>query len=651
MQWNKAQQEAICFQNGPCLTLAGPGSGKTAVITQRTYHLIHQWKVDPFHILVVTFTRAAAREMRERFLRLEGQESTRVTFGTFHAVFFTILKHAYGYSADNILREDEKLALMKQLIRRFHVDYEDEAECISLLLAEISSVKNSHIDIAHYYSANVGEQVFRDIYRAYQKELSRSRRIDFDDMLVYTYELLAQRKDILSQWQEKYQYILVDEFQDINSIQYEIVKMLAAPRNNLFIVGDDDQSIYRFRQARPEIMLNFTRDYPKASQILLDVNYRCDANIVAAASRVIAHNQNRFPKDIRAERGAQAAVVRKVYKNQREENLGLLQALQTYFAAGGQPGDVAVLFRTNTQPRLLMQQLMEYNIPFQTRDRLPNIYDHWIMKDLEAYIRIAGGSNARSDFLQIMNRPNRYIGRDSLEEETVAFDVWADYYNKLEQEWIARRIDKLNYDCNMLARMNPFSAVNYIRRGIGYEEYLTEYAKKRNINPEDLLDVLEQLTELSKGFESFRDWERHRTEYREELRAAAEAQRQKKEGVVLSTLHSSKGLEFDIVFLIDVNEGVMPYKKALLQAELEEERRMFYVGMTRAKKQLYLFSVEQIGNHGVEPSRFLKEMEDQPFISSKYASSSHSSKRSAAASCSSSETMFSREGLPSSSSK
>lgn len=651
MQWNKAQQEAICFHNGPCLTLAGPGSGKTAVITQRTYHLIHQWKVEPFHILVVTFTRAAAREMRERFLRLEGQESTRVTFGTFHAVFFTILKHAYGYSADNILREDEKLALMKQLIRRFHVDYEDEAECISLLLAEISSVKNSHIDIAHYYSANVGEQVFRDIYRAYQKELSRSRRIDFDDMLVYTYELFAQRKDILSQWQEKYQYILVDEFQDINSIQYEIVKMLAAPRDNLFIVGDDDQSIYRFRQARPEIMLNFVRDYPKASQILLDINYRCDANIVAAAGRVIAHNQNRFPKDIRAERGAQAAVVRKVYKNQREENLGLLQALQAYFASGGQPGDVAVLFRTNTQPRLLMQQLMEYNIPFQTRDRLPNIYDHWIMKDLEAYIRIAGGSNARSDFLQIMNRPNRYIGRDSLEEETVAFDVWADYYNKMEQEWIARRIDKLNYDCNMLARMNPFSAVNYIRRGIGYEEYLTEYAKKRNINPEDLLDVLEQLTELSKGFESFRDWERHRTEYREELRAAAEAQRQKKEGVVLSTLHSSKGLEFDIVFLIDVNEGVMPYKKALLQAELEEERRMFYVGMTRAKKQLYLFSVEQIGNHGVEPSRFLKEMEDQPFISSKYASSSHSSKRSAAASCSSSETMFSRDGLPSSSSK
>lgn len=610
MQWNKAQQEAISFLNGPCLTLAGPGSGKTAVITQRTYNLIHQWGVDPSHILVVTFTRLAAQEMRERFLCLEGQKSTRVTFGTFHAVFFMILKHAYGYTSDSILRQDEKLTLMKQLIRRFHVDYEDETECIAMLLAEISNVKNSHIDVEHYYSTNVGEQVFRDIYRAYQKELHRRRRIDFDDMLVYTYELFAERKDILAQWQDKYQYILVDEFQDINGIQYEIVKMLAAPRNNLFIVGDDDQSIYRFRQARPEIMLNFGRDYPGAARIVLDVNYRCDANIVAAAGRVIAHNHNRFPKDIRADHQAEAAVVCKVYKNQREENLGLIQALKTYLASGGQPGDVAVLFRTNTQPRLLMQQLMEYNIPFQTRDQIPNIYDHWIMKDLEAYIRIAGGSNARSDFLQIMNRPNRYIGRDSLEEETVAFDVWADYYSKIEQEWIARRIDKLNHDCKMLARMNPFSAINYIRRGIGYEEYLTEYARKRNIHPEDLLDVLEQLTELAKGFENFHDWERHRLEYQESLRAAAEEQRQKKEGVVLSTLHSSKGLEYDIVFLIDVNEGVMPYKKAVLQTELEEERRMFYVGMTRAKKQLYLFSVEQMGNHGAEPSRFLKEMED-----------------------------------------
>lgn len=608
MQWNEAQLEAIRFQSGPCLTLAGPGSGKTAVITHRTHHLIHEGNVEPSHILVVTFTKAAAREMRERFLHLEGEESTRVTFGTFHAVFFTILRHAYGYTADNILREEEKLALVRQLIRRFHVDYEDEGECISMVLSEISAVKNSHIDVEHYYSGNFGEQVFRDMYRAYQDALRRNRRMDFDDMLVYTHELFSQRKDILALWQEKYRYILIDEFQDINGIQYEIVKMLASPRNNLFVVGDDDQSIYRFRQARPEIMLNFGKDYPDARQILLNVNYRCDGNIVEAAGRLIAHNTHRFSKDIRAERPCREAVVRKTYKNQREENLGLIAALQSYVQAGGSLSDVAVLFRTNTQPRLLMQQLMEYNIPFRTRDRIPNIYDHWIVKDLESYIRIARGSDARSDFLQIMNRPNRYIGRDSLPEATVAFDVWADYYDKLEQPWIARRIDKLYQDCKMLARMNPFSAINYIRKGIGYEEYITEYAGKRNMNREELLEILDQVTELAKGFSGFEEWERHKAKYLEELNAAAADRRQRAEGVVLSTLHSAKGLEYDVVFIVDVNEKMMPYKKAVLEAELEEERRMFYVGMTRAKKQLYLLSVEQMGNHRAEPSRFLSEL-------------------------------------------
>lgn len=608
MQWNKAQLEAIRFLDGPCLTLAGPGSGKTAVITHRTYNLIHQGNVDPSHILVVTFTKAAAGEMRERFLRLEGRESTRVTFGTFHAVFFTVLRHAYGYTAANILKEEEKLSLIRQLIRRFHVDYEDEGECISTILSEIGAVKNSHIDIEHYYSANFGEQVFRDMFRAYQESLRKYKRIDFDDMLLYTYELFDQRKDILAQWQDKYRYILIDEFQDINGIQYEIVKMLAAPRNNLFVVGDDDQSIYRFRQARPEIMLNFGKDYPQARRILLNVNYRCDGNIVAAAGRLIAHNENRFPKEILADKPGKETVVQRVYKNQREENLGLIAALRSYVKGGGSFGDVAVLFRTNTQPRLLMQQLMEYNIPFRTRDRIPNIYDHWIVKDLECYIRIARGSDARSDFLQIMNRPNRYIGRDSLEEATVAFDVWADYYEKSDQPWIARRIDKLYQDCKMLSRMNPFSAVNYIRRGIGYEEYITEYAGKRNMKAEDLLEVLDQVEELSKGFDSFEEWEAHKRKYLEELKGAAEAQRQSGEGVVLSTLHSAKGLEYDVVFIVDVNEKVMPYKKAVLDPELEEERRMFYVGMTRAKKQLYLLSVEQMGNHRAEPSRFLSEL-------------------------------------------
>lgn len=611
MRFNKAQQEAICFLDGTCLTIAGPGSGKTSVITHRTRYLIEEGHVNPSEILVVTFTKAAAQEMKERFLKLIGQKTTAVTFGTFHAVFFAVLKHAYRYTAENIIRSEQKMNLMKGLIRRFHVDYEDENECIRNLLSEISSVKNSHIPIEHYYSSHYPEYVFRDVYRGYEKLLHTNCLLDFDDMLVYTYELFCERRDILALWQAKYKYILIDEFQDINSIQYEIVKMLAAPQNNLFIVGDDDQSIYRFRQAIPEIMLNFEKDYKNVKRIELNYNYRCDGHIVKAAKCLISHNQNRFKKDMKTLNPASNQVIVKSYKDQREENIGLIHALQEYSAAGGKWSDTAVLFRTNTQPGLLVQQMMEYNIPFQTKDMIPNIYEHWIVKDLECYIRIGLGSCRRSDFLMIMNRPNRYIGRDSLEEEKVAFDVWADYYDKCEQPWIARRIDRMAYDVKMLAAMKPFAAINYIRRGIGYDDYIREYAQLRGVKEEELFDVLEEVSAMAKEYESFADWQGQKERYLRELAQAAEKQNQAQDGVFLSTLHSAKGLEYDVVFIIDVNEKVMPYKKAQLDVELEEERRMFYVGMTRARKQLYLFYVEKINNHTMKPSRFLAEIKEE----------------------------------------
>ena len=380
MQFNEAQQEAVDFYQGPCLTLAGPGSGKTAVITHRTKNLIEKYGVSPSEILVVTFTKAAAMEMKERFLSLTNQTSTTATFGTFHAVFFTVLKYAYHYRAENIIRDEQKVVFIRNLLRHFPIDYEDENECIQTLLSEISGVKNSNIPIEHYYSSNFPEHTFRDVFMNYQKMLQKNRLIDFDDMLVYTYELFSQRKDILALWQKKFRYILIDEFQDINGLQYEIIRMLAAPENNLFVVGDDDQSIYRFRQARPEIMLNFEKDYADAKRIVLNYNYRSDGNIVAAAGRLIAHNTGRFAKDIKAFHPAKEAVVCKTYRTQREENLGLIHALKEYTAAGGDWSDAAVLFRTNTQPRLLMQQLMEYNIPFRTRDNIPNIYEHWMQK-------------------------------------------------------------------------------------------------------------------------------------------------------------------------------------------------------------------------------------------------------------------------------
>ena len=604
MKIDTSQINAIRHKDGPELVLAGPGSGKTLVITRRVQHLIDQYHVPPSAILVITFTKAAATEMRQRFEKLIGGRRVPVSFGTFHAVYFMILKHAYGYTADNIVKEEQRLQFMKEYIRRLRLEYDDENEFISSLFSEISLIKNTSVNLAHYYSSCCGQDVFRNIFEAYENFLHQNRFIDFDDMLVYCKELLVQRPDILAAWQRKYQYILIDEFQDINQIQYDIIRMLAAPQDNLFIVGDDDQSIYRFRGARPEIMLNFTKDYPDAGKVILDTNYRSGAEIVRHAGNLISFNQKRFEKKIAPAAKIGIPVVKKEFQTQREQNLYVIQEILRLHREGMEYKDMAVLFRTNMQPRFLMEMMLDYSISFTAKDRIPNIYDHWITRDLFAYIDIARGDRRRSTFLKIMNRPKRYLSRESLPYEEVAFDVWEEYYE--EQGWMVQRLEKLQMDLKVIAGMRPYSAINYIRKGVAYEDYLREYAEVRRIPFEDLADVLDELQENARGFETFDSWFEHIKQLREELEEQAKSYKVA-EGVNLSTLHSSKGLEYDTVFLVDVNENVMPNKKAVLDADLEEERRMFYVGMTRARKQLALCYVRQQYEKKREPSRFLKE--------------------------------------------
>jgi DNA helicase-2/ATP-dependent DNA helicase PcrA len=384
---------------------------------------------------------------------------------------------------------------------------------------------------------------------------------------------------------------------------------MAEPQNNLFVVGDDDQSIYRFRGSKPELMLNFPKVYPDCKQILLDTNYRSDANIVETSKRLIAHNKDRFSKDIRAKKSAKQAVRVCCYESQRAENLAIIKDIREKTKETADYSRFAVLFRTNTQPRLLSEQLMEYNIPFQMKDRMPNLYDHWIAKDVLTYIRIAQGSRKRADFLQIMNRPKRYIGRDSLCEPEIDFDEWIKLYD--EQPWIAERIEQLWRDLKMLQHMSPYAAINYIRRGIGYDDYLKEYADYRSLNQDDLFDVLEELQQTAKGFKSYETWMVHIEEYVRNLKQMAEKSKENTDAVTLATLHSSKGLEFEHVYLLDANEGITPYKKAVLEPDIEEERRLFYVGMTRAKEQLTICYVASINDKSMEASRFLREMEEE----------------------------------------
>ncbi len=611
MAFHETQLQAIHHKDGPMLVLAGPGSGKTTVITHRIRYLTEEYRVDPGSILVITFTKAAAEEMKLRFQALMEGRRLPVSFGTFHAVFFSILKHAYRYDASNIIREEQRVRIIRELMDHFHVDVEDEAEFADGILSEISAVKGDRINPEHYYSKNCSEELFRKLYQGYMDALMRQRLLDFDDMLVMCYELFTQRKDILAAWQQKYRYILVDEFQDINRIQYEIVRMLAAPEDNLFIVGDDDQSIYRFRGAKPEIMLGFTRDYPQARQTLLGMNYRSTSEIVEAAGRLIAHNRTRYQKEIRASRGKGRPVVTAVWEDARAETKGIVEELQDYVRMGYRWSDMAVLYRTSLEPRLLMERLMEYNIPFRMRDTLPNLYDHWIAQDICAYIRIAvdelakRGMARRADAVRIINRPKRYVNREALEGTEISWNGVKSWYQ--DKGWMIERIEQLEYDLRMIGRMAPVAAVNYIRKGVGYDEYLREYADYRRMKPEELLEVADQLQESASAFDTVQDWFAHMKEYGEQLKEQAKRLEKDTDCVSLMTMHSSKGLEFPVVYILDANERVTPHHKAVLDADLEEERRMFYVAMTRAKDRLHVCYAKERYGKEQERSRFIDE--------------------------------------------
>lgn len=607
MQMNEAQQAAIRHVDGPALVIAGPGSGKTLVITERTRMLIDEGHAREDQILVITFTKAAASEMKNRFLKLRNTETSRVSFGTFHSVFFTILKHAYNYTADNIIREDVKYQFMKNIVHHMQLDYEDEKELIGELFSEISLVKGSRINLENYYSITCPADVFKRIFREYERILERNRLIDFDDMLLQCHRLLTERKDILRLWQDKFKYILIDEFQDINALQYDIVRMLALPRNNLFIVGDDDQSIYRFRGSKPEIMLQFPLDYPDCKRIILNVNYRSTPNIIKAADKLIRHNRNRFDKKYITCRKSGKDIVICNCPTLNQENQAIAEEILRINREGTAYSQIAVLVRTTMYAGALVQKLKEYNIPFRLKDALPNLFDHWVSEDIISYIKIAMGMTDRSLYLRIINRPIRYISRECFDRPQVDLDDIRDYYE--DKIWMLERIDQLEYDLSAISRMNPFAAINYIRRGVGYEEYLKEYAQSRRIKAEDLTELLDQLQESARGFKCFEEWFAYIEDYRQEMKRIAQSGTdQARDRVTISTMHSSKGLEYKVVIIADANEGIMPHKKAVMEPDIEEERRLFYVAMTRARDELYIFSAMERYNKCFQKSRFLDEL-------------------------------------------
>ena len=606
MSLNPSQVQAVIHKDGPCMVLAGPGSGKTLTITKRIEYLIGKHHVSPEEILVITFTKAASIEMKERFVRLCGQKAGPVTFGTFHGIYYGILKWAYRMNASNILSEEQKYQLLKQVIGRMEIDIDDEKDFLQGIAGEIGNIKNNQIPLAEYESLNCSEEVFREIFEQYEKERKRLKKMDFDDMLVLVYELFKKRPDILSMWQRKFRYILIDEFQDINQVQYDVIRMLAAPENNLFIVGDDDQSIYRFRGARPDIMLGFKKDYPDTKEILLDVNYRSTKAIVNGAARVIRHNVNRYPKQIITTNEQGETVHIQEVRHPIEESKYVVSQIQEAKKRGIPSSEIAVLFRTNVEARALAETFMEYNMPFRMKERMPNLYEHFIAQDLTTYLKMALGDRSRKSFLAIMNRPNRYIGRDSVEGTTISFESLRKFY--CDKDWMLDRIDQLEVDFRILKNMAPYGAIQYIRKHIGYDEFLKEYAAFRKINMEDLKEVLREIEERAKAFRTIEEWFTHIEEYSEELKRQSQQKETDPEAITFMTMHGSKGLEFDLVFIIGANETITPYKKAETKEEVEEERRMFYVAMTRARKKLINSYTKERNGKSMAQSRFVGEL-------------------------------------------
>ena len=597
---NKNQLAAATHSGGPVMVLAGPGSGKTTVIIHRIKFLIESRMADPAAILVITFTKAAAEEMRARYAELSG--NGRSSISTFHSFFYRVVSSRYGYGTESVLEESERSAAIKTILSGLGLSTDDEfAREIS---SELSLVKNELYELRHYNSRAAGSDDFRSVYAAYEEYKRAKRVIDFDDMTSECLRLFTEERGVLNKWRGRYRYILIDEFQDINRAQYECVKLLDGNKN-LFIVGDDDQSIYRFRGARPEFLLNFESDYKNVSKIFLDVNYRSTDAIIGLCNKIISKNDARFTKDIGGTgRSGPAPSALRPFDAQSEaaavaERVRALSAKIPYT-------EMAVIYRTNIQSRAFIDAFLNLNVPYQIKDEAPGIYEHWAFVDVLAYLKLSVDAGLTDEAARIINKPKRYINKDLI---LAAKKKGGPLLRNLlrapnAQVWQRAKVEELLTRLIAIKKLAPRDAIKYIRGAAGYDGYINDYAAYRRLRPDGLFEILDELTEGAQGFADIPGY----VAFVEKAAISSAEKRLKKEepaGVTLTTMHSAKGLEFEAVFLTGAIDGLVPHEKSRTPAEVEEERRLFYVGLTRAKTYLYVSAAKTRREHAVKPSSFL----------------------------------------------
>lgn len=607
--FNKSQIQAISHMDGPAMVLAGPGSGKTTVITHRIKNLIEKAEVRPENILVVTFTKAAAISMQKRFSTLmNGGKGQLVTFGTFHSVFYKILRKSRRYEATEILSERQKTDYIREIIGRYGISSNDISELSQNIINDIGNIKGNMLNAQEYEPSCCKKEDFIKVYNAYNLELKKDGKMDFDDILRECYLLLCENHTILEQWRELYKYILIDEFQDINRIQMNIIELLASPLNNIFVVGDDDQSIYGFRGARPEIMIEFKDYYPEAELIVLDVNYRSTQSIINVAGRVIENNKTRLDKCAHANNNKDFQPDIRKFRNQVEELKFVVSKIKEYENQGISLSEMAILVRNNSQIQEISSFLKNRKIEAESGKHRSNIYNGMVAKDILSYVRGAlkfDGTYFNEDLIYVLNKPQRYISRQVVLSVNMNISAVRRIYSK-------NNIDSFLFHIEMIRKLPPQAALSYIRKGAGYEEYLRLYAIENNIPMSGLLKQLEQLVQDCSKFNTLEQWinsiDSAQNSEGQNFGKKSSGEGGTNNRINIMTMHGSKGLEFKAVFIVDANQGIIPTSKALRERDFEEERRLFYVAITRAIDYLNIYAVEERLGCPIEVSMFVEEM-------------------------------------------
>ena len=607
--FNKSQIQAISHMDGPAMVLAGPGSGKTTVITHRIKNLIEKAEVRPENILVVTFTKAAAISMQKRFSTLmNGGKGQLVTFGTFHSVFYKILRKSRRYEATEILSERQKTDYIREIIGRYGISSNDISELSQNIINDIGNIKGNMLNAQEYEPSCCKKEDFIKVYNAYNLELKKDGKMDFDDILRECYLLLCENHTILEQWRELYKYILIDEFQDINRIQMNIIELLASPLNNIFVVGDDDQSIYGFRGTRPEIMIEFKDYYPEAELIVLDVNYRSTQSIINVAGRVIENNKTRLDKCAQANNDKDFQPDIRKFRNQVEELKFVVSKIKEYENQGISLSEMAILVRNNSQIQEISSFLKNRKIEAESGKHRSNIYNGMVAKDILSYVRGAlkfDGTYFNEDLIYVLNKPQRYISRQVVLSVNMNISAVRRIYSK-------NNIDSFLFHIEMIRKLPPQAALSYIRKGAGYEEYLRLYAIENNIPMSGLLKQLEQLVQECSKFNTLEQWinsiDSAQNSEGQNFGKKSSGEGGTNNRINIMTMHGSKGLEFKAVFIVDANQGIIPTSKALRERDFEEERRLFYVAITRAIDYLNVYAVEERLGCPIEVSMFVEEM-------------------------------------------